>query len=88
MSERNITTTTTTTTTTTFNNNNNNNILQMIGDSLITWPNYRTLNMQSNGMKSDVYFYYFGYIGTFSLAFNYENPESHFSGKFDDIFIC
>ena len=68
------------------NNNNNNNLLKMTGDGLITWPNYHTLNMQTKGMKSNVYFYSFAYIGTFSLTFDYKKSGSHVSGKLDEIY--
>ena len=58
----------------------------MIGDGLITWPTYRTLNMQSEGMKSNVYFYYFAYIGTFSLTFDYEVLGNHVFGKLNEVY--
>ena len=58
----------------------------MTGDGLITWPTYHTLNMQSKGMKSNVYFYYFAYLGRYSHTLDYETSESHVSGKLDEIY--
>ena len=58
----------------------------MTGDGLVTWPTYHTLNMQSKGMKSNVYFYSFDYIGTFSLTLDYQRPGNHISSKLDEIY--
>ncbi|XP_014476490.1 PREDICTED: esterase E4-like [Dinoponera quadriceps] len=45
------------------------NITEMIGDGLMTWPSFQTVQYQSELGKASVYFSLFAYKGTFSWSF-------------------
>ncbi|XP_058801480.1 esterase E4-like isoform X1 [Phymastichus coffea] len=50
------------------------NLTQAFGDGAITWPTYDSLRKQAKNMKSNVYFYLFGYKGSFSNTFRPDAP--------------